>query len=596
MRSRSRCVLSPPPWVVWRAHLAWSRHWALGRSTWSMPLRVSCPGPLLRLACSRGGSPVPVPPYLAWGCGGGGRASPGGVPSTVARGVWGHALPPPRLPAHWVGCRGPRSTCCGRGRAGVGALLCPFGRHALWGLRAAGRVHGVHVLGGGLGGGGACAVPPVCAAGGGPVGQGVALPHSVPLPSLGRQQSGCNWRCAVHRGRGPPYHSGSCSPGFSEYNLCGVLARRRGLACSSRSPWEPAAGVGGRVALRLLSRAEGPSPLPRRVGAGAPAARGPVGGREGGGCRAAASLLPFWAAACCTQSWPPSCRRRAPFRRARAVRAEVPPRGGGGRRGGPRTAPLRALADLNPLCALPEWAVVTGGSCGARPPYCSVVRVAPARQCGHAEAGPAAAPPTASPAPAPGGAEGCARGSPAGGGAGGRGGSVRGPLVPWRCLLTAGGGGHGSPGPGGHLSAGGSRPSPAPLYLEPDPRAGPRWGPSSPRPLSRGAGRPGAAVRVSGQCLAGCRAAGSLPRSLSPHSLPREVARSHASCRTVGGAWVGGPSSSPHSRASAVWAITCAAACVWAGAVAAAGCAGGSASGRGRCAKPGEASCWRPHP
>ena len=159
-----------------------------------------------------------------------------------------------------------------------------------------------------------------------------------------------------------------------------------------------------------------------------------------------------------------------------------------------------------------------------------------------------------------------------------------------------GGGRHGSPGPGGQPSAGGSRPSPAPLYLEPNPRAGPRWGPSSPRPLSRGAGRPGAAVRVSGQWLAGCGAAGSPPRSLSPPSLPREVARSHASCRTVGGAWVGGPSSPPHSLASAVWAITCDAACVGAGAVAAAGCAGGSASGRGRCAKPRGASCWRPHP
>ena len=43
-----------------------------------------------------------------------------------------------------------------------------------------------------------------------------------------------------------------------------------------------------------------------------------------------------------------------------------------------------------------------------------------------------------------------------------------------------GGGGHGSPGPGGQPSAGGSRPSPAPLYRGPDSRAGPRWGPSSP--------------------------------------------------------------------------------------------------------------------
>ena len=43
--------------------------------------------------------------------------------------------------------------------------------------------------------------------------------------------------------------------------------------------------------------------------------------------------------------------------------------------------------------------------------------------------------------PGSGGAEGRARGSPAGGGAGGGGDGVGGPLVPWRCLLTARGGG-----------------------------------------------------------------------------------------------------------------------------------------------------------
>ena len=61
------------------------------------------------------------------------------------------------------------------------------------------------------------------------------------------------------------------------------------------------------------------------------------------------------------------------------------------------------------------------------------------------------------------------------------GGSGVGPLVPWRRPLTAEGGRHGGPGPGGQPSAGGSHPSPTPLYLEPDPRADPRWGPSSPR-------------------------------------------------------------------------------------------------------------------
>ena len=106
--------------------------------------RPVCPG------CGRcgRGDPVPAPqraPLRAGvaRCGGGGRASPGGVPSTVARGVPGQALPLPRLPAHWAGCWGPLPTCCGRGRVGVGAQHCPLGLHALWGLRAVGVVGGL---------------------------------------------------------------------------------------------------------------------------------------------------------------------------------------------------------------------------------------------------------------------------------------------------------------------------------------------------------------------------------------------------------------------------------------------------------------------
>ena len=109
---------------------------------------------------------------------------------------------------------------------------------------------------------------------------------------------------------------------------------------------------------------------------------------------------------------------------------------GGGSRGGPWTAPPGAPADLNPPSALPEWAVVTGGSCGARPPYCSVARVAPARWCGLAprprpprEQVQLHPPPPASrsflggggPPLGSGGAEGRACGSLAGGGAGGGG-------------------------------------------------------------------------------------------------------------------------------------------------------------------------------
>ena len=197
--------------------------------------------------------------------------------------------------------------------------------------------------------------------------------------------------------------------------------------------------------------------------------------------------------------------------------------------------------------------MVTGASCGARPPSCSVVRVAPARRCGFAGAGPAAVALTVSPfllwvgaPPRPWGGGGprlwlpswggCGEGGGVGGpppcplsglcgrGGGGVGGGLRSPGDA-SCRPKGGGGRLGGPGPRGQPSARGVAPFPRP----PLPRAGfsrsPSLGPLIPRPLSRGAGRPGVAVRVSGQWLAGCGAAGFPPRLLSPHSLPREVAR-----------------------------------------------------------------------
>ena len=53
----------------------------------------------------------------------------------------------------------------------------------------------------------------------------------------------------------------------------------------------------------------------------------------------------------------------------------------------------------------------------------------------------------------------------------------------------------------------------------------------------------GAAVRVSGQWLAGCGAVGLPSRSLPPSSLPLEAARAPPPRRTVRGVWVGGPGS-----------------------------------------------------
>ena len=95
-------------------------------------VRVSGPG-AVPSACMPCGGRTPLG---WWG------PSLGGWPATVARGVWCQALFLPRLPALWAGRRGPEPTCCGRGRAGVGARHCPLGLHALWELRAAGVVGG----------------------------------------------------------------------------------------------------------------------------------------------------------------------------------------------------------------------------------------------------------------------------------------------------------------------------------------------------------------------------------------------------------------------------------------------------------------------
>ena len=91
VRSRSGGVRSPPSWVVWRAHLARSRHWAL------------------------------VGPFHVV------RAPPRVLPrSLVPSGVLGGGAVRSRFPPTWLGL------------------------HALWGLRAAGLSGGRPRGGGGL--------------------------------------------------------------------------------------------------------------------------------------------------------------------------------------------------------------------------------------------------------------------------------------------------------------------------------------------------------------------------------------------------------------------------------------------------------------
>ena len=109
--------------------------------------RPVCPG-CGKCGC---GDPAPAPrraPLRAGVArrGDGGRASPGEVPSAVVRGVWGQALPLPRLPALWAGCRGPLPTGCGCGGVRAwGPVTNPTARTleswlcALWGRHEGAR-------------------------------------------------------------------------------------------------------------------------------------------------------------------------------------------------------------------------------------------------------------------------------------------------------------------------------------------------------------------------------------------------------------------------------------------------------------------------
>ena len=117
------------------------------------------------------------------------------------------------------------------------------------------------------GGGGAACVPSSPEVWpGGLVGRWVALPRSVPLPSLGRQQSGCHWHHSGYGGRGPhtaPVRVRVSSPGVirapSSCTGAGSLACRSTRGSRRSGTW-------GRVACGL-------SCVPP------PGSRGPFGGR-----------------------------------------------------------------------------------------------------------------------------------------------------------------------------------------------------------------------------------------------------------------------------------------------------------------------------
>ena len=82
-------------------------------------------------------------------CGGGGRASQGGVPSTVVRGVWCQALSLPWPPVLWSGQQGFRDPCVpGAVGAGVGTQHRPHSVRPCGPALLAGGVDEGHPRGG----------------------------------------------------------------------------------------------------------------------------------------------------------------------------------------------------------------------------------------------------------------------------------------------------------------------------------------------------------------------------------------------------------------------------------------------------------------
>ena len=362
-------------------------------------------------------------------------------------------------------------------------------------------------------------------------------------PPSGQWSWGGSW------GARPPYCSGAPPCAASRLGPRATPARWCGHACRPRPPREQAAGGAGARGVQVQRH----PPPPPRVAVPSGERGCPLGP---GGRRVPPVALKLWGWSgggaggvlhCCPPPRPVGrrppgvyscrggCRVAAGVGRGPVSRQWVSAAGGGGAGGTPlpwfAPPPFPGRPLMGPLRLRRPW---------RRPSTVGRLRAGREPAGGSPGALAAAAVP---PHPGCSGLLGGVRGrclfgmplsalGPDGEGGGGGWGGL---LVPWRRPVTAEGGRPGSPGSGGEPSAEGSHSSPAPLYPEPDPRAGPRRGPVSPPPPPSGAGRPGAAVRVSGQRLAGCGAVGSPPRSLSPPSLPREVVRAPPSRCIVGG-------------------------------------------------------------
>ena len=303
VRSRSRGLRSPPPWVVWRAHPARSRYWALVE-----PFHVVHAPPRV------------LPRSLA----------PSGV---LGGGRSGAGSPLPGL------------ALCALCGAGSVAFVC----------RGAGLVVG--------GGGGPCAVPPVCAAGGASrAGGSLYLVPSLCLPWAGNK-AGVTGVLLVRGGVVPiPLWFELARLLWARSVLRpGALARARLFPTVpvGAGGW---GGGAGRFPAPLSGGGRGNHP-PCLGGWGPAPLR--LAGRWGGGSRAAASLLPLrgggpWfptlAFLLLLAHSPLACE----FRRGRRAGP-----GGGRDEGQPvDRSPGGPSRPEPPPSALPEWAMVMGGVMG----------------------------------------------------------------------------------------------------------------------------------------------------------------------------------------------------------------------------------------
>ena len=387
-----------PPCVVWRAHLARSRHWALVGAFHVVraPLRV-LPRSLAPSGVLGGGRSGPGSPLLGLGLLGWVKGVPGGGAFHCCEGLLGSGAPPPPTARPLGGLLGSATHVLWARACGCGDPTL-----SLWPARPVGAAcrgaepwRSCARWRAGGGGGGPCAVPPVCAAGGGGRAGGRSAsfrPSAFPGQATKRVSlaSFCPW------GAWPPIP------------LRFVLARLhwvrsvRHPGALARACLFPAVPVGaggwgggaGRTPAHLSGGGRGDHPpCLGGWGPGPPRLAGRWGGCGGGGSRRGLPAPPLGggprfsilAPLVSSAHFPPACA---------CGRGPGAAPGWGGMRGGPWTAPLGAPADLKPPSALPEWAVVMGGSWGARPPYCSGAppcvgprlgpRVAPVCWCGLA--------------------------------------------------------------------------------------------------------------------------------------------------------------------------------------------------------------------